>query len=75
MKNLTLAINEGLLRSARRLAVDRGATVNALVRDYLRGLVEEEGRRRDALGKLRGSMRSGAYEVGKATWTREELHD
>ena len=35
MKNITLAINEEILRAARRYAANHDTTVNALVRDYL----------------------------------------
>ena len=75
MKNLTLAIEDNLLLSARRLALERSTTVNALVRDYLQDLVEQDGRQREALSALRLLIRNGAFEVGERTWTRDELHD
>ena len=36
MANLTLMIDDDLLRRARIRALERGTSVNALVRDYLR---------------------------------------
>jgi len=35
MPNLTLAIDGGVLRKARKAAIDRDTTVTALVRDFL----------------------------------------
>ena len=43
-KNLTLTIDEDLLRSARKVALDRDTSVNQLVRTYLSALVHESGR-------------------------------
>ncbi len=35
MANLTLAVDDQLLRDARKLAVDRGTPVNQMVREFL----------------------------------------
>lgn len=75
MKNLTLAVEEDVLLEARKLALERGTTVNRLVRDHLKQLVEEQGRRRAALQRLRGRMERGLYEVGDETWQRETLYE
>ena len=47
-KNLTLAIEDNLLLAARKVALERGTSVNRLVREYLSTLVNSEGRRRRA---------------------------
>lgn len=75
MKNLTLAIDEDLLREARKIAVDRNTTVNSLVRDYLTDLVNQHGRRNKALKRLMSWMDQGLYTVGPKTWTRDDLHE
>lgn len=41
-KNITLAIDEGLLDKARVLAAMRRTTVNAMVRDFLQRAVDAE---------------------------------
>jgi predicted HicB family RNase H-like nuclease len=41
MTNLTLAIDEQILRRARTRAMQRGTSVNALVRDYIARLADE----------------------------------
>ena len=74
-RNLTLTIDEGLLRSARKVALDRDTSVNQLVRDFLVALVEQAGQRRAALASLDELFQSTAVDVGPRAWTRDQLHD
>jgi len=82
-KNLTLTVDEGLLRAARKLALDQDTSVNQLVRDYLTDLVEKgpSGRRpvsrRKAAAKrpeqpkrLEGILKMRG--MGKALWKNED---
>ena len=75
MRNLTLAIEDEVLEAARRLALDRGTTVNRLVRDHLADLVAHEDRRRTAAERLKRAMRENLVEVGPLTWKREDLYE
>lgn len=75
LRNLTLAVDEDVLREARKLALDRSTTVNQLVRDHLTRLVQEEGLRAAALVRLRARMDRGILVVGPRTWSREDLHE
>jgi hypothetical protein len=75
MRNLTLAIEDEILEAARRLALERGTTVNQLVRDHLADLVEREDRRRAAAERLKRAMREELVEIGPRTWTREDLYE
>ncbi|HEX5757711.1 MAG TPA: hypothetical protein VF121_00810 [Thermoanaerobaculia bacterium] len=74
MRNLTLAIEHEVLEAARRLALERGTTVNQLVRDHLADLVARENRRRAAAERLKRAMQEERVEIGPAAWTREDLH-
>lgn len=74
MANLTLTVDEETLRRARIRALEEGTSVNALVRDYLRGYAgEHEGAR--AVGRFVRRARDAQSGSGGLTWTREELHD
>ena len=75
MRNLTLAIEDEVLETARRLAHERGTTLNQLVREHLADLVAREGRRRAAAERLKRAMREELVEVGPRTWTREDLYE
>lgn len=77
-KNLTLAIEEDLLLAARKLALDRGTSVNQLVREYLRTLVDSDGRRRRARASLKKAFAKEVGEVGEGLvidWKREDLYE
>jgi len=72
VRKLTLAIEDEVFEAARRLALERGTTVNQLVCDYLSDLVAS--RRRAAAERLKCAMQEELVEVGPITWTREDLY-
>lgn len=74
-KNLTLTLDGEVLKSARKVALQRDTSVNQLVREYLEQLVREDDHRRDALEDLRDFFRTSRYEIGRKKWTRDDLHD
>jgi hypothetical protein len=75
VKNLTLALDEDLLRAARKVALDKNTSVNQLVRDFLARLVNETDQQQAALARLDEFFRTNRIEVGRRTWTREDLHE
>ncbi len=75
MKNVTLAIDESLLREARRIAADRSTTLNAMIREFLQELVERESKAALARERIVDLCRNARAEVGPRTWTRDDLHD
>ena len=74
-RNLTLTLDEQLLRDARKLAIDRNTSVNQLVRDFLVRLVREKDQQRAALADLDEIFRTLRIQVGRHSWTREDLHE
>jgi hypothetical protein len=75
MKNITLSVDENILAAVRRLAAERNSTVNALVREYLTGLAAHEDRAKRARARLRKLSAQSQGQLGRKTWTRDELHD
>jgi hypothetical protein len=73
-KNLTLTLDERLLRAARKVAIERGTSVNQLVREFLASLVRETDRQQVALAGLDEIFRTTRIQVGRRTWRREGLH-
>jgi hypothetical protein len=73
--NVTLVVDEDLLLAARKVALDRGTSVNQLVREFLAGLVDEPSRRDVARARLKQAMETGLFEMGERTWTRDDLHE
>jgi hypothetical protein len=75
--NITLSLNEDLVKKVRKIAVDRDMTLTGLVRDYLESLAAEDaasGRKRREREALERSFERFQFKVGKRTWTREDLH-
>lgn len=75
MKNITLAIDEDVLAAARRYAMERNSSVNALVRDHLSEIARREDRARNARKRLLELSKRSRARIGKKSWTREELHE
>jgi Arc/MetJ family transcription regulator len=76
MPNITLAIDEELLESARKYAEQKGTTVNALVRDLLGEEVTRERRIAEARKGLLELMQTSTARLGKDyKWNREEIYE
>ena len=75
MKNITLSVDEKVLSAVRQHAAAHSTSVNRLVREYLGEIARRENRARTVRRRMRAlSNRSGA-KIGRASWTREELHE
>ena len=75
MTNLTLSIEDDVLRAARKLAAERETTVNAMVREYLSDQVAQRKRVRCAIERMNAIADEAGAVVGPVTWTRDELHE
>jgi hypothetical protein len=75
-RNITMAIEEDLLKKAKKIAVDKNTTLTGLIRDYLTQLVEqEESNKRAIVEELERLFNESKMVVGKKKWTRDELHE
>ena len=74
-KNLTLVIPEDLLRKARIHAVHEGTSVNEIVRTLLEEYVGKSDRLAEAVEDLIRIAHASKSEMGKRTWTREDIYD
>ena len=74
MKNITLAIDEEVLRAARRYAANHDTTVNALVRDYLTGLVAFEAKAAKARERLVELSETSEGRLGYWKWNRDDAY-
>ena len=70
-----MTVDEGVLRAARKVALDRNTSVNQLIREFLDQLISEQDRRAEARRKLDEFWRTAHAEVGPITWTRGDLHE
>jgi len=75
--NITLSLEDKLVKELRKIAVDRDTTLTGLVRDYLEKLAAENaasGRKRRELEALERSFKQVRFKIGKRTWRREDLY-
>jgi len=79
MANLTLVIDDGVLRRARIRAVQEDTSVNAQVRDFLAAYASntDVSRQQQAMSQLvtlAQNTQSGGG-LNNRTWTRDNLHE
>ncbi|OGL44550.1 MAG: hypothetical protein A2161_05920 [Candidatus Schekmanbacteria bacterium RBG_13_48_7] len=75
MTNITLKIDEELLRKARKLAAERNTSLNALFNRTVQEFVERNSNRETVLQGLDFFFKKSRARVGKKHWTRDELHE
>jgi plasmid stability protein len=75
MANLTITVDDQVLKKARLRALEQGTSVNALLREYLdryAGAAPAHAEAVEGLIQLAKTVRAGR---GRRTWTRDELHE
>ncbi len=72
--NITLNVDETVLRTVRIYAAQHGSSVNALVREFLGGIATREDRVSKARERIRKLSGQSTARVGSRNWTRDDLH-
>ena len=73
--NITLSIDEEIMKKVRKIAIDKDTTLTTMVRDYLTWVANTDiTTRREHVVKLRDSFRRVSRDMGRRNWTREDLH-
>ena len=72
--NLTLQMDEEVIRRARILAARRGTSVSALAAARLQELVDEDDRVELARARAEAILKEAAQRGGR-DWTRDDLRD
>ncbi len=76
--NVTLSLDEDLVKRIRQIALDKDTTVTGLVREHLKDLVSQDegaGRKRREIDALNRTIQELNWRIGKRTWTRADLHE
>ena len=75
---IKISLKAELVKEVRKVAAERGTTIERLVREYLQGLVPQrispEQLRRN-LEALERSFQSVKFQSGAPTWRREDLYE
>ena len=75
--NVTLTIDDELVKKVRKIAVERDTTLTALIRESLERVAAEEeafGRPKREREALERSFQELQFKVGKRTWKRADLY-
>ena len=75
--NITLSLDDDLVKEVRKIAVEQDTTLSGMVREYLQKLAAESsvsGRRRREREALERSFARFQFKVGRRNWKREDLH-
>ncbi len=72
--NITLSVDEEIVKKVRKIAVDKNTSLNAMVRGYLESVSSGENfERQMRVQKLRHSFQK--YSRPMEQWAREDLYD
>lgn len=74
MANLTIAIDDDLLKRARLRAVAQGTSVNAVLREYLSAFAGGDDELRRAVADVLAVAEKYHGGPGARAWTRDDLH-
>lgn len=75
MSNITMTVDDDLIRKVRKVAAEKNTTLTAMVRRFLESVAgREETRRKIVAARLKRSFRELSRDMGKRTWRREDLY-
>ena len=73
--NITLSIDEEIMKKVRKIAIDKNTTLTAMVRDYLTAVANSDaGLKQQRIAELNDSIQRHARDLGSRTWTRDDLY-
>ena len=73
---ITLDIDEEVVKEVRKIAIDKGTTLTAMVRDYLTWVANGDAAERERrVLLLEDSFKRLSRDMGPRNWTREDLYD
>ena len=75
MANVTLALEDALLRQARVKAVHENTSVNAVIREFLTQWVRRDDERAAVVERVRAALDASEYRSSGVTWSRDDLHE
>ena len=73
--NLTITVDDDVLKRARLRALQEDTSVNAVLRSYLEASADAGGREQVAIADLIALSLESTAGRDAATWTRDELHE
>jgi len=76
MTNMTMTIDDNILKNARKYAIEKNTTVSSLVRVFLEQLaIKEQSKKERIIKRLNKCFNTSSIVVGKKNWSRAALHE
>ena len=76
MPNITLSVDDKIIKKVRKIAIEKNTTLTAMVRDYLTSVaIRDAQEKNEAIKKLRKSFKTISRDMGRRKWTREALYE
>ena len=76
MSNITLSVDEEVIKKVRKIAVDKNTTLTAMVREFLQSVADSDAAdKKQAIKKLQQSFQGLSRDMGTRTWTRDDLYE
>lgn len=76
MSNITLSVDDDVIKKVRKIAIDKNTTLTAMVRDYLTSVAARNTQEKnEAIKRLCKSFRKFSRDMGQRKWSREDLHE
>ncbi len=76
MSNITLSVDDAVIRKVRKMAIDKHTTLTEMVRTFLESVASrDEVAKQTAVAELNASFRELSRGMGRHGWTRDELHE
>ena len=73
--NITLNIDEEIVKKVRKIAIDKDTTLTAMVRDYLTWVAKgDAAERQQSVALLDESFQRLSRDMGPHNWSREDLY-
>ena len=74
-QNITLSLDKDLIKKGRIIASKKESSLNRLLSDFLKQIIEEEDLYEQCKRKALNTLDKGYHLGGKITYTRDELHE
>ena len=76
MPNITLSVDDEIIKKVRKIAIDKNTTLTAMVRQFLTSVAALDAQEKNnALNKLQRSFKNLSSDMGRRKWSRENLHE
>ena len=76
MPNITLSVDDDIVKRVRKIAIDKNTTLTAMIREFLASVAARDAQvKKEAVSKLQQSFKTISRDMGQRKWSREDLHE